>query len=76
MVAVNQSQGESTQAEHTLISASLELEQLDENLFRSATRFLWVPSRARGVFGGQVVSQALVAATKTVPEGFHCHVPQ
>lgn len=32
MVDGNQPQGEGTQAEHTLISASLELEQMDENL--------------------------------------------
>jgi len=60
------------EAEHQLITASLELEQLDENLFRSPTKSLWVPSRARGVFGGQVISQALVAASKTV-EDVHCH---
>jgi len=61
------------EAEHQLITASLELEKLDENLFRSPTKSLWVPSRARGVFGGQVISQGLLAASKTVADEAHCH---
>jgi len=65
----------SREVEHTLISASVDLEQLDENLFRSHSRSLWVPYSARGVFGGLVISQALLAATKSVPEdqGLHAH---
>jgi len=63
------------EAEHTLITASVDLEQLDENLFRSHARSLWVPHAARGVFGGIVVSQALLAATNTIPggQGLHAH---
>ncbi|KAF8334333.1 thioesterase-like superfamily-domain-containing protein [Cantharellus anzutake] len=61
------------QIEHQLITASLELEKLDENLFRSPTKSLWVPARGRGVFGGQVISQALLAASKTVRDDLHCH---
>lgn len=38
------------QAEHEHISSALEVEQLEVNLFRSKS--LWVPFRARGVFGG------------------------
>ena len=41
------------QAEHEHISTSLEVEQLEVNLFRSKS--LEVPLRARGVFGGFVV---------------------
>ena len=41
------------QAEHEQISTSLEVEQIGVNLFRS--KFLWVPLRARGVYGGSVV---------------------
>ena len=32
---------------------------------------LWVPHGARGVFGGQVIAQALVAASQTTPLGLH-----
>ncbi|KAK7064497.1 DNA repair protein RAD14 [Favolaschia claudopus] len=58
---------------HEQIATALELERLDIDLFRSKT--LWHPSRARGVFGGQVISQAIVAATNSVdPEyGLHCY---
>lgn len=40
------------QAEHEQICTSLEVEQIGVNLFRS--KFLWVPLRARGVYGGSV----------------------
>ncbi|THH19742.1 hypothetical protein EW146_g1508 [Bondarzewia mesenterica] len=59
------------QAEHEQISTSLEVEQLDTNLFRSKS--LWLPFRARGVFGGQVISQAIVAATKCVKPEYELH---
>ena len=62
----------SDQAEHELISTSLEVEQLDRNLFRSKS--LWVPARARGVFGGQVISQAIVSATNCVDPAYGLHV--
>ncbi|TFK20166.1 hypothetical protein FA15DRAFT_689268 [Coprinopsis marcescibilis] len=70
------SMSETNQAEHELISTSLEVEQLDVNLFRSKS--LWLPLRARGVFGGQVISQAVVSATNCVrPEyalhSIHCY---
>lgn len=58
-------------AEHESIATSLEVEQLDKNLFRSKT--LWLPKRARGVFGGQVISQALVAASNCVDPEFGLH---
>ncbi|KAF8058267.1 hypothetical protein FPV67DRAFT_1565744 [Lyophyllum atratum] len=65
--------GDSNQAEHEQISTSLEVEQLDDNLFRSKS--LWLPAHARGVFGGQVISQALVSATNCVNPAFglHCY---
>ena len=44
----------------------LDLEQLDTKLFRAASSSLWVPPGGRGVFGGQVLGQALHAATRTV----------
>jgi hypothetical protein len=42
--------GALNQAEHEQISTSLEVEQIEVNLFRSKS--LWLPMRARGVFGG------------------------
>ncbi|KAG8747990.1 hypothetical protein FRC10_009742 [Ceratobasidium sp. 414] len=62
---------EDSAGEHESISVSLELEELDAKLFRSKS--LWTPARARGVFGGQVISQALLAATRCVEEGFAAH---
>jgi acyl-CoA thioesterase-2 len=41
----------------------LDLEQLEVNLFRGQSR----DTGGRSVFGGQVISQALVAANRTVP---------
>ncbi|MBV7698662.1 acyl-CoA thioesterase II [Streptomyces sp. TRM70350] len=42
----------------------LDLEQIEENIFRGRSRSAVVPR----VFGGQVAAQALVAAGRTVPE--------
>jgi acyl-CoA thioesterase len=60
------------QAEPGDISFALDVEQLDLNLYRS--RNLSLPFQARGVFGGQVISQALVAATGCVKPEFTLHV--
>ena len=54
------------------ISSALDVEQLDLNLYRS--RNLSLNFDARGVFGGQVISQALVAATNCVKSEFTLHV--
>jgi hypothetical protein len=54
------------------ISNALELEQLDPILFRSTS--LYLPKGSRGVFGGHVISQALVAATKCVSKEYALHV--
>lgn len=48
----------------SLVESSLAVEELDSSLYRSAKN-LWRPVRARGVFGGQVVGQALMAVTRT-----------
>lgn len=63
---------ENKQVEHEQISTSLEVEKLEANLFRSKS--LWIPIRARGVFGGQVISQGLVSATECVDPAFALHV--
>lgn len=47
----------------------LDLEQIEENIFRGQSRSAVVPR----VFGGQVAAQALVAAGRTVPEERHPH---
>ncbi len=41
--------------------------ELDTNLFRGVR--LWRPTMARGVFGGQVVSMALVSGVRRGPRG-------
>ena len=42
--------------------AQLDLETLEVNLFRGSSRDLG----GRSVFGGQVIGQAIVAATRTI----------
>lgn len=48
------------------------VEDIDPNLFTN-TRPLWHPPGARGVYGGAVIAQCLVAAQRTVPEDFTVH---
>ena len=62
----------SAQPAHEQISEALEVEQLDVSLFRSKT--LHLPPNGRGVFGGQVISQALVSATRCVDPAYSLHV--
>ncbi|WP_306320426.1 MULTISPECIES: acyl-CoA thioesterase II [unclassified Streptomyces] len=47
----------------------LDLEQIEEDIFRGRSRSSVVPR----VFGGQVAAQALVAAGRTVPADRHAH---
>ncbi|MFI7006958.1 acyl-CoA thioesterase [Streptomyces sp. NPDC050145] len=47
----------------------LDLEQIEEDMFRGQSRSAVVPR----VFGGQVAAQALVAAGRTVPADRHAH---
>jgi len=49
--------------------ALLDLEKVEENIFRG----LSPPGRLQRVFGGQVLGQALVAASRTVEPERHCH---
>ncbi|XP_013403795.1 acyl-coenzyme A thioesterase 8 [Lingula anatina] len=57
--------------ENHLTNTILKLEEIDVNLYRGSN--LWKPVRSRAVFGGQVVGQALVAASKTVADHLHVH---
>ena len=57
---------------HPALSALLDLldlEQIEEDIFRGQSRSAAVPR----VFGGQVAAQAMVAAGRTVPEGRNAH---
>ncbi|KAF9431211.1 Acyl-CoA thioesterase 8 [Podila epigama] len=56
---------------NTIIESMLDLEEIDKDLYRS--KRLWLPRGARGVFGGNVVGQALVAATNTVSDTYSVH---
>ncbi|KAI9218342.1 HotDog domain-containing protein [Blastocladiella britannica] len=55
------------------VEESLYLEELDTNLFRVHPSALWRPYGSRGVFGGQIIGLALVAATHSVPRAFKVH---
>ncbi|KAJ3531260.1 hypothetical protein NM688_g7599 [Phlebia brevispora] len=61
----------SNQVESRAPADALEVEQLDYNLYRS--KRLWIPFRSRGVFGGQVISQAVVSATNCVNPAYGLH---
>lgn len=63
-----------SQLECAKVTDALEVQKLDSNLFSSLAKQLWIPMRSRGVFGGQVISQALVSATSTVDSAFALHV--
>jgi acyl-CoA thioesterase 8 len=56
---------------------SVMVEHIDSNIFIAPKKRLYKPPFARGVYGGQVIGQALMAAAKTVPpdvpfHSFHC----
>ena len=51
------------------LMALLDLETIDDNLFRGAQ----MPTSRPMVFGGQVAAQSLVAATRTVEERYAAH---
>lgn len=55
------------------IRAGIELQELEVNLYRAEKRNLWLPASNIGVFGGQVVAQALYAATQTVSPEYLVH---
>lgn len=52
---------------------SVDLKEIDANLFVGEESALWRPPDARGVYGGQIVGQALSAALKTVPSEKRVH---
>lgn len=52
---------------------SVQIEEIDSNLFRGKKEFLWKPLGARGVYGGQVIGQALASAMRTVDQSKSLH---
>ncbi|CEG66841.1 Acyl-CoA thioesterase 8 [Rhizopus azygosporus] len=64
--------GEDNDADFAIRMANaVEVQEIDSNLYMS--KELWLPAGARGVFGGQIVAQALRAAFNTVAEEFDIH---
>ncbi|XP_025076127.1 acyl-coenzyme A thioesterase 8-like isoform X2 [Pomacea canaliculata] len=57
--------------ESVIIRSFLNLEKIDVDLYRS--KMLWQPQGGRAVFGGQVVGQALAAASYSVPSDHNAH---
>ena len=49
-------------------ASHIDLEEIDRLLFRAAKEQLWLPPGGRGVFGGQILGQALHAATRAVAQ--------
>ncbi|KAH8050076.1 hypothetical protein JL722_11611 [Aureococcus anophagefferens] len=54
-------------------ASHIDLEEIDRLLFRASRDQLWVPPGGRGVFGGQILGQALHAATRAVGGGWGVH---
>lgn len=53
------------------MSRVLKLEELDTDLYMTPKSWKFIA--ARGTYGGQIVAQALMAASKTVPPGLYLH---
>jgi acyl-CoA thioesterase 8 len=68
--AETSSETKDKELESKLTRSILKLEEIDKNLYRA--NYLW-RTVTRGVFGGQIIGQALVAASQTVPEHLHVH---
>lgn len=48
--------------------ASVTVESIDSDIFVAPKKLLYKPPLSRGVYGGQVIGQALMAAASTVPD--------
>ncbi|KAF4453781.1 hypothetical protein F53441_3607 [Fusarium austroafricanum] len=53
----------------------LQLEKIETDVLRT-TGSLWHPPGGRGLYGGVVISQSLIAAQRTVDDDFICHSMQ
>ncbi|KAF8434694.1 thioesterase-like superfamily-domain-containing protein [Terfezia claveryi] len=56
----------------SLIEHYLHLTPVTPTTFTN-TNALWHPPGARGIYGGEIIGQSIVAAASTVPEGFWLH---
>ena len=63
---------QSIQVEREHVSTIFDVEKIDKTLFRSKS--LWRPRATPRVYGGQVLAQALVCATKCVDPKYSLHV--
>lgn len=52
---------------------AFELEEIGPNTFKGKKPLLKPRPQSRGVYGGNLAAQAILAAMKTIPEGFHPH---
>jgi len=59
--------------EEAVLQKSIQLEEIDSDVFLAAKDDLWKPLGARGVFGGQTICQTLHAAILSVPSAFAVH---
>eukprot|EP00405_Crypthecodinium_cohnii_P016559 CAMPEP_0206458510 /NCGR_PEP_ID=MMETSP0324_2-20121206/23615_1 /ASSEMBLY_ACC=CAM_ASM_000836 /TAXON_ID=2866 /ORGANISM="Crypthecodinium cohnii, Strain Seligo" /LENGTH=342 /DNA_ID=CAMNT_0053929867 /DNA_START=24 /DNA_END=1052 /DNA_ORIENTATION=- len=59
--------------EEAILQKSIQLEEIDSDVYLASKDDLWKPLGARGVFGGQTICQCLHAAILTVPESHAVH---
>lgn len=59
--------------EEAVLQRSIQLEEVDSDVFLASKEDLWKPLGARGVFGGQTICQTLHAAILSVPTHFAVH---
>jgi acyl-CoA thioesterase-2 len=51
----------------------IKLEETKTNVFRANAYDLWCPPKGRGVFGGQLLAQGMMAASGHLPDNFLLH---
>lgn len=59
--------------EEATLQKSIQLEEVDSDVFLASKEDLWRPLGARGVFGGQTICQSLHAAILSVPSDYAVH---
>jgi len=59
--------------EEAILQRSIQMEEVDSDVFIAAKEDLWKPPGQPGVFGGQTLSQSLHAALLTIEEGLVVH---
>lgn len=64
---------DSLDPEEAILQRSIQLEEIDSDVFLASQDDLFRPLGARGVFGGQTICQSLHAAILSVPGSFAVH---